>query len=217
MHCTNCGTYIAPGTRFCAGCGAPAVDPEATRYAGGSAQPFAPAQPYTPPMQAPPPPAAYAPPVRQERTNDVEKQIFKTRPKLLFIKIGYGLAALGSIILIILLAYYVSAPWWIALPIALAPLIIPAYYHVKRNMIEYTLTNHKLEIAQGFLTRTTRNFTLRNIQDVTVQATLLQRMLGYGNVMIEDAAEGAGTTRLHNVQNPRQYADMILRELRRFR
>ena len=84
-------------------------------------------------------------------------------------------------------------------------------------MIEYTLTNHKLEITQGFLTRTTRNFTLRNIQDVTVQATLLQRMLGYGNVMIEDASEQAGTTMLHNVQNPRQYADLILRELRRFR
>ena len=212
MHCTNCGTYIAPGTRFCAGCGAPAVDPEATRYAG--AQPFAPAQPYAPPVQAPP--SAYNP-VRQERTSDVEKVIFKTRPTLLFIKIGYGLAALGSIILIILLAYYISAPWWVALPIALAPLLIPAYYHIKRNMIEYTLTDHKLEISQGFLTRTTRNFTLRNIQDVTVEVTLMQRLLGYGNVMIEDASEQAGTTRLHNVQNPRQYADMILRELRRFR
>src|SRR5688572_1450860 len=111
MHCTNCGTYIAPGARFCAGCGAPAVDPEITRFAGSQHQPFA-----APHIQTAP---AYGA-LRQDRTDDVERQIFKTRPTLFFIKIGYGLAALGAILLIILLAYYASAPWWVALPVALA-------------------------------------------------------------------------------------------------
>ena len=210
MHCTNCGTYIAPGTRFCAGCGAPAVDPEETRYAGAPPRPFS-----APPMQPPPPPV-YNPVVRQERTSDVERQIFKTRPTLFFIKIGYGLAALGAILLIILLAYFISAPWWIALPIALAVLLIPAFYHVKRNMVQYTLTNHKLEIDEGFIARTTRNLPLRNIQDVTVSATIMQRLLGYGNVVIDNASEIGGSTVLHNIHNPRQYADLLLRELRRF-
>ena len=197
MHCTNCGTYIAPNARFCAGCGAPAVDPEATRF-----------------VQAPPP--AFQP-VQQQTASDVERQIFKTRPTLLFIKIGYGLAALGSILIIILLAAVISAPWWIALPIALALLVIPAYYHLKRNMVQYVLTNHKLEIDEGFLARTTRNFPLRNIQDVTVSSTIMQRLLGYGNVVIDNASDIGGETILKNIQNPRQYADMLLRELRRFR
>ena len=148
--------------------------------------------------------------------NDAERQIFKTRPTLLFIKIGYGLAALGGIILVILLAY-TSLPTWISIVLALALLLIPAYHHLKRNMLQYTLTNHKLEIDEGFFSRTTRNFTLRNIQDVTVRVSLWQRILGYGDVIIEDASEGGGTTVLHNIQNPRQYADMIMRELRRFR
>jgi membrane protein YdbS with pleckstrin-like domain len=214
MHCTNCGTYIAPGARFCSGCGAPAVDPEETRYAGAQRpRPFS-----APPMQAaPPPPPVYNPaPVRQERTSDVERQIFKTRPTLFFIKIGYGLAALGAVVLIVLLAYYISAPWWIALPLALALLLIPAFYHVKRNMVQYTLTNHKLEIDEGFIARTTRNLPLRNIQDVTVSSTILQRLLGYGNVVIDNASELGGSTVLHNVHNPRHYADLLLRELRRF-
>lgn len=213
MHCTNCGTYIAPGARFCAGCGAPAVDPETTRYAGARPQPFA-----APPVHQPP--ATYAPPAytpaRPERTNDAERQIFKTRPTLFFIKIGYGLAALGAILLIIILAYFISAPWWVALPIALALLLIPAFYHVKRNMIQYTLTNHKLEIDEGFIARTTRNLPLRNIQDVTVSATIMQRLLGYGNVVIDNASELGGSTVLQNIHNPRQYADLLLRELRRF-
>lgn len=215
MHCTNCGTYIAPATRFCAGCGAPAVDPEMTRFAGAQPQPFSapPVQPY-PAYHTPPPP----PPVRQERTSDVEREIFKTRPTLLFIKIGYGLAALGAVIVIILLASVISAPWWIALPLALSLLLVPAYRHIKRNLIQYTLTNHRLEIAGGFLTRTTSNYPLRNIQDVTIKANIMQRLFGYGNVIIENAGEDPryDETRMHNVHNPRQYADMILRELRRF-
>lgn len=214
MHCTNCGTYIAPGARFCSGCGAPAVDPEATRYAGAQQAP-PPPQPYVPMMPAPPP-QAYIP-VHQERTSDAERQIFKTRPTLFFIKIGYGLAALGAILVIILLASVISAPWWIALPIALAVLLIPAFYHLKRNMIQYTLTNHKLEIDEGFIARTTRNLPLRNIQDVTVSATIMQRLLGYGNVIIDNASEIGGETVMRNVHNPRQYADLLLRELRRFR
>jgi membrane protein YdbS with pleckstrin-like domain len=212
MHCTNCGTYIAPGQRFCAGCGSPAVDPEETRYAGAQPQ-----RPFSAPPLPPTPPPVYNPaPVRQERPSDAERQIFKTRPTLFFIKIGYGLAALGAIILMVLLAYYISAPWWVALPIALAVLLIPAFYHVKRNMVQYTLTNHKLEIDEGFIARTTRNLPLRNIQDVTVSSTILQRLLGYGNVLIDNASEIGGSTILHNVHNPRQYADLLLRELRRF-
>lgn len=209
MHCTNCGTYIAPNTRFCAGCGAPAVDPEVTRYAGAPPPPY-----IVPPVQ--PPPVYSAPLRQQERTSDVERQIFQTRPTLFFVKIGYGLAALGAIIMIVLLAYFISAPWWIALPIALALLLIPAFYHVKRNMVQYTLTNHKLEIDEGFIARTTRNLPLRNIQDVTVSSTIFQRLLGYGNVVIDNASELGGSTVLHNVHNPRQYADLLLRELRRF-
>ncbi|HYG82445.1 MAG TPA: PH domain-containing protein [Pyrinomonadaceae bacterium] len=221
MHCTNCGTYIAAGQRFCAGCGAPASDPEATRYAGAPPpQPY-PHQPYQPqPYVAPPPPqptpAAYATPApRYERTSDAEQEIFKVRPTLFFIKVGYGLAALGAIILVILLAY-TPLPTWLSVLLGLALLLVPAYYHVKRNMVEYKLTNHKIEIDEGFIARTTRNLPLRNIQDVTVSSSIFQRVLGYGNVVIDNASELGGSTVLRNIHNPRKYADLLLRELRRF-
>jgi membrane protein YdbS with pleckstrin-like domain len=219
MHCTNCGTYVAPNARFCAGCGAPTVDPEATRYAGAQPQPFI-QQPYAPqgyapqPVQAPPP--VYQP-VQQQPSN-IEKEIFKVRPTLFFIKIGYALAAVAAVLLTILFTNTSLSPYWyVWLPIAMAPLLLPAYYHIKRNMVQYVLTNHKLEIDEGFLARTTRNFPLRNIQDVTVSSTIMQRLLGYGNVVIDNASDIGGETVLKNIQTPRQYADMILREMRRFR
>lgn len=134
---------------------------------------------------------------------------------MLFIKIGYVTAALSAILLTILLAMLPFIAWYVALPIALALLLIPAYYHIKRNTVLYTLTDSKIEIDQGLIARTTRNIPLRNIQDVTVSTTIPQRLLGFGNLVIENASEVGGVTILKNINDPRKHADMLLRELRR--
>jgi membrane protein YdbS with pleckstrin-like domain len=197
MHCTNCGSYIAPGTRFCAGCGVPAVDPELTRLAAGTAR--------------------AATPARNEEAGEIEHTIFTARPTMLFIKIGYVAAALSAVLLTILLSLLPFINWYVALPLALALLLIPAYYHVKRNTISYMLTDSKITIDQGLIARTTRNIPLRNIQDVTVSATIPQRLLGFGNVIIDNASEQGGTTILRNINDPRHHADLLLRELRRWR
>lgn len=198
MHCTNCGTYIPAGTRFCAGCGAAAVDPEMTRMAAGKAT------------------ASRALLARDDQSSDIERQIFIARPTLLFIKLGYALAAICAILLTILLAYFgVSA--LIAIPVALPLLLIPAFYHIKRNTVRYTLTDAKIEIDQGLIARTTRNVPLKTIQDVTVSATIPQRLLGYGNLIIDNASEQGGNVVLRNISDPRHHADLLLRELRRSR
>ncbi|HEX8143424.1 MAG TPA: PH domain-containing protein [Pyrinomonadaceae bacterium] len=195
MHCTNCGTYIPAGARFCAGCGQTAIDPEMTRTAGAVASRAL---------------------TREDASGDIERQIFTARPTLLFVKIGYVAAMLGAVLLTILLAYLgVSA--LIAVPVALPLLLIPAFYHLKRNTIRYTLTDSKIEIDQGLIARTTRNIPLRTIQDVTVSATIPQRMLGYGNLIIDNASEQGGNVVLRNISDPRHHADLLLRELRRSR
>jgi len=191
MHCSNCGSYIAPGVRFCSGCGSPASDPEATRIvrtAGGL-------------------PVADA-------DNDLEQVVFTVRPTMIFIKLGYALSVIGAITLVILLAL-IQIPVYISIPLALILLLIPAYYHLRRNMVRYTLTDSKIEIDTGLIARTTRNIPLSKIQDVTVSASIPQRVLGFGDLLIDNASEVGGTTVLHNISKPRHYADLLLRELRR--
>jgi uncharacterized membrane protein YdbT with pleckstrin-like domain len=83
--------------------------------------------------------------------------------------------------------------------------------------VRYTLTDSKIEIDQGFISRTTRNIPLRNIQDVSVTTTIPQRLLRFGNVVVDNASETGGTTILKNIPDPRRHADQILRELRRWR
>jgi len=110
----------------------------------------------------------------------------------------------------------INIPLYISLPVALALLLIPAYYHLKRNMVRYTLTDSKIEIDYGLIARTTRNIPLAKIQDVTVSASILQRLLGFGSVVVDNASEIGGTTTLNNINHPREYADLILRALRRW-
>src|SRR5260221_14456927 len=111
---------------------------------------------------------------------------------------------------------FVDIPIYVSLPIPLSLLLIPAYYHLKRNMVRYTLTDSKIEIDYGLIARTTRNIPLAKIQDVTVSASILQRILGFGDVVVDNASELGGTTVLHNINNPRHYADLILRQLRQW-
>lgn len=134
---------------------------------------------------------------------------------MIFIKAGYALAVLGGVALVFLLAM-ISVPAYISIPLALALLLIPAYYHVRRHMIRYTVTDSKLQIDTGLIARTTRNIPLSKVQDVTVSATIPQRLLGFGDVIVENASEMGGSTVLHNISNPRHYADLLLRELRRW-
>jgi uncharacterized membrane protein YdbT with pleckstrin-like domain len=196
MNCTNCGFQIQHGTRFCANCGhnVTTTDPEATHIAR--------AQPTN--IN-----------VKPKEVSDIERTIFTMRPTIIFITTGYIGAGLGAVILTIILAYLgLSAP--ISLLISLLLLLIPAFYHLQRNTIRYTLTDSRLEIISGFLKQVTRNIPLHKVQDVTVSATLLQRLLGFGDLIIENASESGGATVLRHVRNPRYYADLILKELRRW-
>jgi membrane protein YdbS with pleckstrin-like domain len=194
MHCSNCGSYIPPGVRFCSNCGSPAGDPEVTRIA--RVQSGLPVQ-------------------QQDLNEDLEQVIFTVRPTMIFIKLGYALAVLAAFAAVLLLAW-IDVPAMISVPVGLALLLVPAYYHLRRNMVRYTLTDSKLEIDTGLIARTTRNIPLSKIQDVTVSASIPQRMLGFGDLIVDNASEVGGTIVLHNISNPRHFADLLLRQLRRW-
>jgi membrane protein YdbS with pleckstrin-like domain len=194
MFCIKCGAVVNEDAEFCAKCGYAAGDDEVTRVAAHSNAPqfF-------------------------ESGHLEEVHIFSIRPTAIFINIGYGLAIVAGIILVILLSMLpIAAPWWISVLLGLAPLLMPAYHHLMRNMILYTLTDSKIEIDKGFISRSTRNIPLGKIQDVTVTASIMQRLLGFGNLVIENAGETTGSIVLKNISSPRHYADLLLRQLRQF-
>ena len=222
MYCGNCGADIPAHLHFCTACGAPTdneetrVATEETRVAVNTPRPAleradVPAAPRWTPQEA-----TRAVPVRRAADEPEEERIiFTVRPTFLFVGLGYGLAALGALLITVLLALYVQLPAYYSL-FALVLLLIPAFKHLKRNALKYTLTDSKIEIDEGLFSRRTRNVPLRNIQDVTVAASLTQRVLGFGDLLIDNASELGGSTLMRNIPKPRRHAELILRELRRW-
>jgi uncharacterized membrane protein YdbT with pleckstrin-like domain len=196
MFCTNCGLNNSDEAIYCQKCGRLLEAEEQTRIARKI-------------------------PIESETTEtDEEKRIFTISPTLMFVKIGYAAAIFGGLLLVALLTFFeqlvgVKIPWWLSVLLGLSALLIPAFYHFRQKLIRYTLTDAKIEIDEGLISRTTRNIPLHSIQDVTVTATVTQRMLGFGNLIIENANETGGKTVLKNINSPKKYADVLLRQMRR--
>jgi len=59
------------------------------------------------------------------------------------------------------------------------------------------------------LSKSTRTIDLRNIQNVRVDQSLTERIIGLGTISLETAGESGGFS-MHNVDRPQTVADYIL-------
>lgn len=195
MFCNKCGAKNADDANFCQKCGYQFADEELTKIA------------ITP---------------KESTEEGEEKKVFSIRPTLLFVKAGYVGAIVGAFLLVIVLYYLgklvgFEGSWWFSIFSVLAGLsllLIPAFYHLKQKMVLYTLTDSKIEIDEGFIFQNSKNIPLRSIQDVSVSSTIWQRMLGFGDVVIDNASEDGGKIVLKNVNTPKKYADLLLKQMR---
>ncbi len=184
MFCQKCGVRNSDEAVYCQKCGSLLESEEETRVA-------------------------------KRETDGDEREIFSISPTLKFVKIGYGLAALGAILLVAFFsAFFPSLHWGIAILLGLALLLIPAVFHFKQKIVRYRLTDSKVEIDEGFIFQNCRNVPLRSIQDVSVSSTITQRLLGFGNLVIDNASEDEGKIVLRNIDKPKKYADLVLKEMR---
>ena len=140
--------------------------------------------------------------------------IFSITPTLMFVKLGYALAVIGAFLIVALFSAFSLGPSWISVPFGMLLLLIPAFYHVKQKLVRYTLTDTTIEIDKGMISRTTQNVPLRRVQDVTVSSTILQRIFRFGDVLIDNASEEGGKVVLKNIDSPRKYADILLKQMR---
>lgn len=150
-----------------------------------------------------------------------EQVIFSIRPAFLLVGVRYVVAAVLWLIAAALVAAgasWMEYPLWAGavgvVVIGLLLFLKPLLAHIDRQRHLFTLTDHKFEIQYGLLSTTTRNIPLSKIQDVTVTASLVERMLGLGNIVVDNASESGGQVIIASVTEPKRYADMLLSQLR---
>jgi uncharacterized membrane protein YdbT with pleckstrin-like domain len=113
-------------------------------------------------------------------------------------------------------AYYTYAedkPRWL-IAILLIALVPPLKMHLTRRLLSLRFHDDHLTLETGFFSRTRRTVDMAKIQDVTVQQSFSQRILGVGDLMLESAGE-RGAMAIQNMDRPRVIADAILNSSRR--
>jgi membrane protein YdbS with pleckstrin-like domain len=147
-------------------------------------------------------------------TATTEWVIFSINPAFYPVTAAYLVSTAISVILTAGLAYF-NVPLLFVLVTVLTAYLPAIIRHIKHIHTIFTLTNLKIEISTGLLSKTTQNIPLRHIQDVSVRESLSERLIGIGDIIIDTPAMESNTT-LDNIREPRRYADLILREIQRW-
>jgi uncharacterized membrane protein YdbT with pleckstrin-like domain len=131
-------------------------------------------------------------------------------PTLKFVHAGYAVS-----LILILAAFFVqrefwdNAPWWSPLILSLL-LLWAATRHIKRLAMKLTVSPDKLRFETGILSKSTRTIQLGKVQDVRVDQSLKQRLVGVGTLAIETAGEASRLV-IHDIDQPQALADEIMR------
>jgi uncharacterized membrane protein YdbT with pleckstrin-like domain len=201
MFCSKCGQHNPDDAVYCKKCGELLEHEAETRVASRPSSP-----------QSGLSPSIGSPLIDQDGESE---RIFSITPTVKFVMIGYVITVVGAFVLVALLSMLFGIPPIVGVIVGMALLLIPVFYHIRKKLVRYTLTDTTIEIDRGLVSRTTQNIPLRRVQDVTVTSTLVQRILGYGDIRIDNASEDAGKVILDDIDSPKKYADLILRQMRR--
>lgn len=133
------------------------------------------------------------------------------RPSMKQVKAWYVAAVLVIAAAVAVQAKYLTPkdqPPWLPL-VAVLILLVPIRRHIRRQTIKVTITGDKLRYESGLLSKTTRNIQLSKVQDVRVDQSLSQRMIGVGDLSIETSGESS-RLEVDNIDQPQAVADEII-------
>jgi uncharacterized membrane protein YdbT with pleckstrin-like domain len=139
----------------------------------------------------------------------LSNQDIVVHPTLKFVHAGYA-AAVALIVagFVLQQMFWQSGPWWAPLVLCIF-LLWAVTRHIKRLAMKLTVTPEKLRYETGILAKSTRSIQLGKVQDVRVDQSLMQRLVGVGTLSIETAGE-ASRLAIHDIDQPQQLADEIM-------
>jgi uncharacterized membrane protein YdbT with pleckstrin-like domain len=91
---------------------------------------------------------------------------------------------------------------WVSAAVLVVFVVVLAWGLVRRIATTYTITNRRLTIRSGLLSRELHECRLERVQNVNTRQRLLERMLGIGTVDFDTAAGAAYEFSFRGVEDP---------------
>lgn len=102
---------------------------------------------------------------------------------------------------------------WVVIAVVVAFLVVVGAGQLQRLQTTYSITNRRLLIEQGLLSRDLHQTRLERIQNVNARQSLLQRACGIGTVDFDTAGEAQFDFAFHGVSDPREIVRTVDRAL----
>ena len=136
----------------------------------------------------------------------------QVRQSLKGVQIAY---AMEVILAIAIAAYWLSAsnppdvPLWAPMLAPAAMFLFTVIRHIRRRATCLDVEGDRLRYEAGLFSKTSRILELSKVQDVRVDQTFGQRIIGTGDLSVETAG-GSSRIEMDSIDRPKEVAESIL-------
>ena len=169
-----------------------------------------------------PSPAGMAPPASAPAAAMQEETLWRGRPSAIVLSMKFFVLALILIGVPLLARWGVrgmtdldmktkleSGGLYVALVLAVAQLVAIAIGYVRLRGTLYTITTQRVIVERGLLSKSLSEIDLRTIDDTQFFQTVVDRMLGIGNVLLVSSDKTAPMFMLRAIRDPRGVRETI--------
>lgn len=107
------------------------------------------------------------------------------------------------------LGWYSNAWWWLPASVAVVGLTVWGVWAVHSRGTVLTITNKRVRLRRGLLSKATREVPLEKIQDLQIDQVFWQRVLGIGTIGISSSGEEGVEIEVHGVPRPERIRAVI--------
>lgn len=166
------------------------------------------------PNQVPPATVAAADSATPHKAPDDTEEVYYEGSPLLRGSLGKGFMwILGGVVLIALsIASPIlkwPLPWWACLALAVIGLVFILVPLIRSRTIRYRVTNYRIDYERGLLGKNIDTLELWHVEDVRFNQTLIDRILGVGNITVISHDETMPLLVMHDIPHSRQLFEQL--------
>jgi uncharacterized membrane protein YdbT with pleckstrin-like domain len=146
--------------------------------------------------------------------DDTEQVYFEGSPLLRnelgkVILYGIGGLVLLAIGIANLVRWKMDWPWWVYLGLLAAAALITFFPMLMRRTVRYRITNYRIDITYGVLSKSTDTIELWHVEDIRLHQSLINRIANVGTITITAHDQALPMLPLRGLPHPAELFKML--------